>query len=37
MVKKFKIKKRESLYFLTSKFIDYVYNHVNIFGLNLKR
>ena len=25
MVKKFKIKKRESLYFLTTKFIGYVY------------
>ena len=37
MVKKFKIKKRESLYFLTTKFIGYVYNHLNILKINLKK
>ena len=37
MVKKFKIKKRESLYFLTTKFIDYVYNHLNTLKINLKK
>ena len=34
MVKKFKIKKRESLYFLTTKF---AYNHLNTLKINLKK
>ena len=37
MVKKLKIKKRESLYFLTTKFIDYIYEHFNTFEINLKK
>ena len=37
MDKKFKNKKRESLYFLTTKFIDYIYEHFNTFEINLKK